>query len=105
MIDTRRRTILKLLGGISLSVTLPLYWKTRINSEIQHELQVALTVWNKHEIISPQLFIEQKKITMMSVFDLEQQIVNEFKILNTMDVNGLILSQTETALLAAIASQ
>lgn len=105
MIDTRRRSLIKLLGGISLGVTLPVLLNTTIKSEIHYELKSALFEWNRNMMVSPELFIEENKIEMMSVFELQQRIECEFKSLATMDINGLILSQTETALLAVIANQ
>ena len=105
MTDLGRRNVLRLLGGISLGIALPISWKAGGKSEIQHELQTALNIWKKNEVISPEFFIENNNITSMSIYDLKQHIENEFKLLNTMIVNGLILSQTEVALLAFIASQ
>lgn len=104
MIDIRRRNTLKILGGGALVVTLPNLMNTNIESDIQQELKLALIEWNKKIRISPESFIEKNKIEMMSLSELQQRIASEFKALKTMDINGLILSQTETALLAAIAN-
>jgi len=103
-----RRKLLKIMASLPLLMTYQSLSKTEnrnYDNSVLNELKKAQIVWEKSEKCCPIQFINKLSISVINDQTLlRAQISNEFKKNEVVDINGLIVSKTEAALLASLSS-
>jgi len=95
-----RRGFLKQIIGSTALVGLACQLSLSFKDAITSELRGALSVWRENETTPPYLYIDN---AVADGVNLKQIIQEEFLNSIVLEVNGLVLSKLEVAILAAIA--
>ena len=104
MSSIKRRDFLWLITALPLAGSLTaLAGERSANSYPASELYAALTVWQQQHLTAPSTYLRQRGICFTDQAGIRQHVEDDFRRKQTLRVKGIVLSETEVAILSAMA--